>query len=853
MLMRIIMIRSGISMSVVLSLAMTTSAHAASKQDEHRIELNFGGHSSFLTLKPSVPTPQIQTINPETLGKLETSNGKTWTTISPKSTSSDETITTFKGLNANGIKLAIINNPHLNSNLNKPSNLTILINQASSPMIIGDLEVLGKRSDLVLVSPSGITCDSCSFKNVGRVTFVGGTYDTRNKKVKATSYVAIKNKGLTTSGADIVDIIAANIDISAPINTLDKVSMTGDGSYTIDPKGNKTAAQTNVMLIAGDNTVNYIDHDIFVEKGTSNLNSLTIKKPILASGVFIHNNGSIYFPLINREKYEPSISTLSDIKVLSQLSGSPVLSQGHIKISSFSDIVMEDAWVASESSVNIEARNINIRPSSSFKHESIIADNTKIIAAHSILNLGLISSNDISIAALDYRNKGGELMAKNDIFIDTQGNMINSHSGLIVGSNIAINSKNTIENGITTPWKCEIPKLFDSPKWGQGNIHIPKDKIDLGLGTGLILNSNAYQCSLLQRKYHKKEDRQAHILGFSVALNANKIINSNPKMDIFSSLEDYKSRHIRNENRNHNDDLITIGDSSDVSIIAENNLNIKSTTEIRNGSSSIEVLNGNLSIETAQIINERYYIASKTHIENVPWESPTPINETCKNQREKLSTYKVFFGETATPIVFENVNFIKHHIYMFFENDNILAENMVAKYLEHINLHTKGCDKYLTPYYPNKTITIQKKEQYLTAISPVPRILVGNNLFIQSHNNQPAKLYNEAGNIEVLGHFSGALSELKNLGILLQKSKIESTTTQHYQNYCSRRVFGRCIKRKSKHWTTTSEKLLSQENTDQVPALFYLHQGSLSVRGVNNGIVNSDGIIQTGNITYGKL
>ncbi|MGR2871205.1 hypothetical protein [Vibrio vulnificus] len=159
----------------------------------------------------------------------------------------------------------------------------------------------------------------------------------------------------------------------------------------------------------------------------------------------------------------------------------------------------------------------------------------------------------------------------------------------------------------------------------------------------------------------------------------------------------------------------------------------------------------------------------------------------------------------------------------------------------------------ITPYYPNKTITIQKKEQYLTAISPVPRILVGNNLFIQSHNNQPAKLYNEAGNIEVLGHFSGALSELKNLGILLQKSKIESTTTQHYQNYCSRRVFGRCIKRKSKHWITTSEKLLSLENTDQVPALFYLHQGSLSVRGVNNGIVNSDGIIQTGNITYGKL
>ncbi|EGQ9973243.1 filamentous hemagglutinin N-terminal domain-containing protein [Vibrio vulnificus] len=843
MLMRIIMIRSGISISIVLSLAMTTSAHAASKQDEHRIELNFGGHSGFLTLKPSVPTPQIQTINPETLGKLETSNGKTWTTISPKSTSSDETITTFKGLNANGIKLAIINNPHLNSNLNKPSNLTILINQASSPMIIGDLEVLGKRSDLVLVSPSGITCDSCSFKNVGRVTFVGGTYDTRNKKVKATSYVAIKNKGLTTSGADIVDIIAANIDLSAPINTLDKVSMTGDGSYTIDPKGNKTAAQTNVMLIAGDNTVNYIDHDIFVEKGTSNLNSLTIKKPILASGVFIHNNGSIYFPLINREKYEPSISTLSDIKVLAQFSASPVLSQGHIKISSFSDIVMEDAWLASESSVNIEAQNINIRPSSSFKHESIIADNTKIIAAHSILNLGLISSNDISIAALDYRNKGGELMAKNDIFIDTQGNMINSHSGLIVGSNIAINSKNTIENGITTPWKCEIPKLFDSPKWGQGNIHIPKDKIDLGLGTGLILNSNTYQCSLLKRKYHKKEDRQANILGFSVALNANKIINSNPKIDIFSSLEDYKNRHIRNDNHNPNDDLITISDSSDVSIIAENNLNIKSTEKIINGSSSIEVLNGNLSIISPEIRNERYYISGNTETIEVPWEPEKPITLECIDlENEQIKKYKTSFKEIHD--VISGLRFLFYHHGEYTVRDNLVELEKIAE----------KCKDFIPPWSPkNQEITILKKQQYLTALSPVPRILVGNNLFIQSHNNQPAKLYNEAGNIEVLGHFSGALSELKNLGILLQKSKIESTTTQHYKNYCSRRVFGRCIKRKSKHWTTTSEKLLSQENTDQVPALFYLHQGSLSVRGVNNGIVNSDGIIQTGNITYGKL
>ncbi|MGR2871221.1 hypothetical protein, partial [Vibrio vulnificus] len=103
-----------------------------------------------------------------------------------------------------------------------------------------------------------------------------------------------------------------------------------------------------------------------------------------------------------------------------------------------------------------------------------------------------------------------------------------------------------------------------------GMTDIPKDKIDLGLGTGLILNSNTYQCSLLKRKYHKKEDRQANILGFSVALNANKIINSNPKMDVFSSLEDYKNRHIRNDNHNPNDDLITISDSSDVSIIAEN-------------------------------------------------------------------------------------------------------------------------------------------------------------------------------------------------------------------------------------------------------------------------------------------
>ncbi|MGL0945544.1 two-partner secretion domain-containing protein [Vibrio vulnificus] len=847
------MIRSGISMSVVLSLAMTTSAHAASKQDEHRIELNFGGHSGFLTLKPSVPTPQIQAINPETLGKLETSDGKTWTTISPISTSSDETITTFKGLNANGTKLAIINNPHLNSNLNKPSNLTILINQASSPMIIGDLEVLGKRSDLVLVSPSGITCDSCSFKNVGRVTFVGGAYDTRNKKIKATSYVAIKNRGLTTSSADIVDIIAANIDLSAPINTLDKVSVTRDGSYTIDPKGNKTAAQTNVMLIAGDNTVNYIDHDIFVEKGTSNLNSLTIKKPILASGVFIHNNGSIYFPLINREKYEPSISTLSDIKVLAQFSGSPVLSQGHIKISSFSNIVMEDSWVTSESSVHIEAKNIEIKPSPSFKHESIIADNTKLIAAHEILNFGLISSNDISIAALDYRNKGGELMAKNDIFIDTQGNMINSHSGLIVGSNIAINSKNTIENGITTPWKCEIPKLFDSPKRGQGNIHIPKDKIDLGLGTGLILNSNTYQCSLLKRKYHKKEDRQANILGFSVALNANKIINSNPKMDIFSSLEDYKNRHIRNENRNPNDDLITISDSSDVSIIAENNLNIKSTEKIINGSSSIEVLNGNLSIVSPEIRNERYYISGNTETIEVPWEPEKPITAECVDlENRTFNSHKIKFLSLR-----KNIRDLEAFVALLsfgIPGSELLKYDPKKMLTELIEIE-KICNDFLPPWDPknNKEITILKKQQYLTAISPVPRILVGNNLFIQSHNNQPAKLYNEAGNIEVLGHFSGALSELKNLGILLQKSKIESTTTQHYQNYCSRRVFGRCIKRKSKHWITTSEKLLSLENTDQVPALFYLHQGSLSVRGVNNGIVNSDGIIQTGNITYGKL
>ncbi|MDW6004664.1 two-partner secretion domain-containing protein [Vibrio mangrovi] len=124
---------------------------------------------------------------------------------------------------------------------------------------------------------------------------------------------------------------------------------------------------------------------------------------------------------------------------------------------------------------------------------------------------------------------------------------------------------------------------------------------------------------------------------------------------------------------------------------------------------------------------------------------------------------------------------------------------------------------------PNGTHTNQSI-QYLKVLSPPARLNVGQDLILNSD-----MLNNEHSSVEVKRDVSGSVNKIWMEGLKLRDIFKQTTVTQHSKRYCSKRVFGHCIKHKRKHWTTSSVALTKNEETAQYPFIFYvdghIHQG----------------------------
>ncbi|MEW2694491.1 hypothetical protein, partial [Vibrio cholerae] len=116
------------------------------------------------------------------------------------------------------------------------------------------------------------------------------------------------------------------------------------------------------------------------------------------------------------------------------------------------------------------------------------------------------------------------------------------------------------------------------------------------------------------------------------------------------------------------------------------------------------------------------------------------------------------------------------------------------------------------------------EKQYLKALSPPSRINVGDSLVVQSR-----ELNNKHSSIEVRKDVFGQVSNVWMEGLSLKERWEKTTTTHHTNTYCSRRVFRKCISRKTDRWTTSKTELVKDDVIAQYPFVFYvdghIHEG----------------------------
>ncbi|MDR5616669.1 filamentous hemagglutinin N-terminal domain-containing protein [Arsenophonus sp.] len=102
---------------------------------------------------------------------------------------------------------------------------TLIINEvtgSSSSQLNGKLEIAGKKADVIIANPNGISCDGCRFSNIGGLTLTSGrpTLNQRGEfahlRVKKGD-ITIRNKGLYSGSQQYTEMISRTVTINASI------------------------------------------------------------------------------------------------------------------------------------------------------------------------------------------------------------------------------------------------------------------------------------------------------------------------------------------------------------------------------------------------------------------------------------------------------------------------------------------------------------------------------------------------------------------------------------------------------------------------------------------------------------
>ncbi len=105
------------------------------------------------------------------------------------------------------------------------------VNAHNPSQLNGYIEVAGQKADVVIASPSGITCDGCGFINAGRATLTTGTAQMQDGRI--TGYqvergdITVNGSGLDSTRQEHTDIIARAVQVNAAIHAQDLRVTTG--------------------------------------------------------------------------------------------------------------------------------------------------------------------------------------------------------------------------------------------------------------------------------------------------------------------------------------------------------------------------------------------------------------------------------------------------------------------------------------------------------------------------------------------------------------------------------------------------------------------------------------------------
>ncbi|MEY0044199.1 hemagglutinin repeat-containing protein [Providencia rettgeri] len=123
------------------------------------------------------------------------------------------------------------------------------VNSANPSQLNGFVEVAGKRADVIIANPAGITCSGCGFINANKTTLAAAQVLLEQGKIAGfdvkNGQIAIQGNGLNDTQSDYTQLIARAVKINAKLHAKDLSVTTGKNRTDANGKVLSTEATSD--------------------------------------------------------------------------------------------------------------------------------------------------------------------------------------------------------------------------------------------------------------------------------------------------------------------------------------------------------------------------------------------------------------------------------------------------------------------------------------------------------------------------------------------------------------------------------------------------------------------------------
>ncbi|WP_145546457.1 hemagglutinin repeat-containing protein [Yersinia intermedia] len=286
---------------------------------------------------------------------------------------------------------------------------SIILNEVNSrdpSRLNGYIEVAGRKAQVVIANPSGITCEGCGFINANRATLTTGQAQLNNGQL--TGYdvdrgeIVIQGKGLDSSRQDHTDLIARSVKVNAGIWANDlKVTA---GRNQVD------AAHQNITAKAADGSA----------------------RPTVA--VDVASLGGMY---------------AGKIRLIGTESGVGVRNAGEIGASAGDITITADGMLVNSGQIN-SAQHLAVKTTTGIANAGVLyaQGNTQLTTAGTLNNTGTVAAaGDTSLRAAEVNSSRNSVLGagvKSDNSSVTRGTLSIDASGQLIaqGKNVSGTAQN---------------------------------------------------------------------------------------------------------------------------------------------------------------------------------------------------------------------------------------------------------------------------------------------------------------------------------------------------------------------------------------------------------------------------